>query len=363
MRSFVEGTVVEMKQRASKSLVLGLVVSVCILMLGAGVWDWLARQEASLPYDHTNPVLYDNDEAVDMYTDEYLLALASLGDIKLNGMITSSPIVPYDPYVTVENYERDVSDREALVANAQASGFVKVPDRVRGPMGHLQKPASGRIEDTHPIGATGSWVIVTEARKASAEKPVVVVVGAPLTAEADAYLLDPSIANKMVVAWLGGQNKNMCDYNGWADPWAAYIVLQKLRLVEFPLNKGQAYVPKHQLMDLPNRPLRDYMYRKHHPKNSDPGDIDGDGPPAISLIRPDYPLAVKRVAFKRWVPCSLHMPRAPNDEHEVPAFYAKFVYYLPWSESKDGRALVVERSDPRVATREWWRAITNALSH
>jgi hypothetical protein len=352
-----------LKRPTGTAILVMLALSAGIVALSFGGLNRLAQDKPGLPYDRGNPIVYDNDEAVDMYTDEYLLALASLGEIQLKGVITSSPIEPYDAYVSVANYERDVADRDELAANAKASGFQNIPDRLRGPMGNLHKPASGRIEDTRPIGAPGSRLIVAEAKAASPLKPLVIVAGSPLTAEADAYLLDPSIADKVIVAWLGGQEQNMCDYNGWADPWAAYIVLTKLRLVQFPLRAAPPSVPKRQLLDLPAGPLRDYMYHKHHPTNADPGDIDGDGPPAISVIRPDYVLAVKRIEFKRWVRCSLHMPGALNDEHEVPAFYAKFVYYLPWSRAEEGRALVVERSDPRVATREWWRAIRKVLAH
>jgi hypothetical protein len=115
-------------------------------------------------------VLYDNDGSVDVYTGEYLLALASLGEIELKGMLTSSPIAPYDVYVTAEDYERAVADGEQLVTAAMASHLANVPVRVRGPIGHLPKPASGQIDDTKPIGAAGSWLIVTEARKAG-ERP------------------------------------------------------------------------------------------------------------------------------------------------------------------------------------------------
>ena len=39
------------------------------------------------PYDRTNPVIYDNDNALDVYTDELVMALASAGEIDLRGMI------------------------------------------------------------------------------------------------------------------------------------------------------------------------------------------------------------------------------------------------------------------------------------
>jgi hypothetical protein len=348
----------------SRKLSLIFVFLICVAAIALAVWRWPAGHARPLPYGLSNPVVYDNDEAVDQYTDEYLLSLASLGQIQLKGMITSSSIEPYNFYVPVKDYERMVADREQLVANAKANGYANIPIVLRGPMGNLEKPASGKIEDTKPIGAAGSWLIVNEARKASPEKPLVVVAGAPLTAEADAYLLDPSIADKMVVAWLGGTVRDMCDYNGWADPWAAYIVLQKLRLVQFPVRVGSPQVPKSQLLGLPAGPLRDYMYHKHHPTNGEPGSIDGDGPPAISLGRPDYPLTVKRVVFKRWVPCSMRPVDKPaSGDHVVPGFYARFEYHWPWNDSGTGRVLLVKRSDTSVATDEWWKTVRKALEN
>jgi hypothetical protein len=137
---------------------------------------------------------------------------------------------------------------------------------------------------------------------------------------------------------------NACDYNGWADPWAAFIVLQKLRVVEFPVNVATPQVAKSQLLELPASPLRDSMYKKHHPRNSDPRDEDGDAPPAISLMRSDYPLAMNRVAFKKWVPCN---------GHDVPEV----------EPNREGRTWFVRNSDRQVATEEWWQTIRKALSH
>ena len=47
------------------------------------------RNAVILPYDRTCPVIYDNDDHRDVYTDEYLFALASSGDIELGDIITS----------------------------------------------------------------------------------------------------------------------------------------------------------------------------------------------------------------------------------------------------------------------------------
>jgi hypothetical protein len=131
---------------------------------------------------------FDNDYAND-YVDWYLMALASAGEIRYKGISTSSSVAPYNRHMPAEALDDCVSLRAKIVSIGRASGLRNVPDPVAGTRGHLVKPASGKIEDTKPIDAPGSRQIVREARAATAEKPLVVCVGGPLTAVADAYLL------------------------------------------------------------------------------------------------------------------------------------------------------------------------------
>ena len=330
------------------------------ILIGAGTLLLVGCHRASvqLPYDRTNPVVYDNDSAVDVYTDEYLLALASLGEIQLKGMLTSSSVVPENKWVKVEDYESEVANRQRLTDAARASGLRNVPTPVRGPMGMLQKPASARIEDTKPIDSDGTRLLIDEARKCTPERPLAVIVGGPLTAEASAYLLDPSIADKMVIGWLSWQNHDMGNYNGWADPWAAYITLQKLRLVQFG-DVRPARVLKTDLAKLPSSSFQKFMYDAYLPSNPPgPGDYDGDGPPAIALMRPDYCGRAKSVSFGHF---------KIEDGHEIPAFRRDLLtltrrgFNRVFGVQQTGRVIVVSATDETVATNEWWRAIRAAL--
>ena len=146
-----------------------------------------------------------------------------------------------------------------------------------------------------------------------------------------------------MVAWLGGREGDMGGYNGWVDPWAAYIVLQKLRLVQFPGSVGvedAPSVPKARLMELPNAVLRQWMLAKQHP-NGLPEERDGDAPPAIALMQRKYILQTKRVSFSHWM---------AEYGHELPAL----------KEDPEGRTLVVTQASKDVATKEWWRALKNS---
>jgi hypothetical protein len=299
-----------------------------------------------LPYDRSNPVIYDKDAVANCYTDDYLMALASAGDIRLVGMVTSSSVAPFNPWVSAADFRQWLVQRAEGVDRARRAGFSHLPDPVRGPDRHLERPASGRIEDTRPLGSEGSCLVVREARRAEPGKPLTLVMCGPLTLAADAYLLDPSIADKVVVAWFGGRKRDMGDYNGWADPWAAYIVLQRLRLVQFSVEetgrRAGPLVPKARLLELPPSPLRQWMIEKQH--NGQPGDLDQDAPPAISLMRPDFIRAIRRVSFGGWVRCR---------GRDVPAF----------RDDRNGLASVVTATDQATATAEWWRALKNPKAY
>jgi hypothetical protein len=127
----------------------------------------------------------------------------------------------------------------------------------------------------------------------------------------------------------------MSDYNGGADCWAAYIVSQRLRLVQFPSGQAMPLVPRKRLIELPDRPFRQWLIEKHHPAQG-PHEHDGDGQPAISLMRTDYVVETKRVSFSRW---------GKNDGTEVPT---EFIPY--YKDDPDVNILIVTQADQAVAT-------------
>ena len=242
--------------------------------------------------------------------------------------------------MTELDLEKNVKVRREIVRRGRKSGFRNVPDPVTGTKGHLKKPASGRIADTKPLDSPGSRQIIKQVqRRATAEKPLVICVGGPLTVAANAYLLDNTIADKLIVVFVDGLSRGMYGYNGWSDGWAAYIVLQKLRLVQFTgQSESVSQIPKKRLLELPDSPARDFMIGSTPDVAAPEG--DADGPPAISLMRPDYVKKFKRVSFGGW---------QKRDGHEMPMF----------KDNPCGRAIVVTEVDRKVATEEWFRAIKN----
>jgi len=300
---------------------------------------------SSLPYDSTSPVIYDNDDADDMYTDEYLLSLTSAGNITLKGMITTSggwsqPLFP-DP---VFNFQWDLSGRTEIVGKALRSGMSNLPTPVAGSSVALVPPGSGVIEDTVPIDTPGAHLIVTEAHNATANQPVVVIMGGPPTTLASAYLMDNSITNTVVLSWLsGGPGENdVQNFNDTADLWATTIVDQRFRVVLFgPVFAQAALVDKSLLTNLPNTELRRWMIDKNLPHVNLPGGQDHDGPPAITLMRPDYILTAK--------------PKS------VGGINGNGTLYL--QDDPNGNILMVTAADQSIATAEWWRALSNSAAY
>jgi len=270
-----------------------------------------------LPFDRTCPVIYTNNSNQDCYTDEYLMALASAGDIRLRGIIVC----------TMDALDQTAADRAALVAKARRSGMRNIPDPVLGPGKPFVKPPSGKIEETRPWGSPAGRLIVAEARKATPRKPLVVVSGGPPAAVADAYLLDPSIADRVVVASHEGRTENdVMD----VDPWGVYVVLERFRVVLFgPVTQtAAASVPQARSAKLPEGELRQAMIEKGQP-------TDANGMGAIAVLRADYCLRARRKSVVGWLPDGA----------------------LGLTDDANGRLLVITEADQAVATEEFWRAL------
>lgn len=324
-----------------------------LFILFAAVSQFLLSAEllaVNLPYDNTCPVLYDNDNHDDMYTDEYLLSLASAGNITLKGKITTSggwieSLFP-DP---VFSFQWELSGRSEIVGKALRSGMINAPAPVAGASVSLVKPASGNIEDTVPINTPGTQLIVNEAQNATANKPLVIIMGGPPTTLASAYLLDNSITNRVVLAWVSGGTfdgtgeNQMQNFNDIVDRWATQIIVRRFRTYLFGmifLNYSPV-VSKASLTNLLNTELRQWMIDKELPNAELPGGADHDGSPAVTLMRPDYIVTAKTKSFD-------HADGNGN---------------IFLKDDPNGSVFMVTQVNQSIGTVEWWRALTNSAAY
>lgn len=242
-----------------------------------------------------NPVIYLNDESDDVYVEGYVYALGSNREIDLRGIITSG--VDCTECVSGGRYSdgKIPERRAAWIEAARASGFAYLPDQTLGTQGaRLEKPASGRVEETSRIGSPGSDLLVREAMLATPELPLLVVSGGPITTLADAYLAQPDIAERVVVSWLvGTSSTNLEGWNATIDPWATEIVLRSFRVFVAPLGIGTPEVPLARLSELPDKPLRKLLLSAGRAR---PG-FDLDGPAALIVRLPAFALQVERSSY------------------------------------------------------------------
>ena len=219
------------------------------------------RPSGLLPVDQRNPVILVNDGAYDNWFGEYGVLLANGGGSPLAGIIVNEDSDWPDIETNVGGY-RD------LVAAARASGLTNLPDPISSTGAPLARPASGNIDDTHPNRSEGALLIVSTSKSLGfPDRPLVIATGGALTDVADAYLVDPSVTERVViVSSLGSASKaggGMGVPNGDIDPWADYIVASRFRYVQVSAWYDQLTdVPSSSLSDLPNNALGAWIAAK-----------------------------------------------------------------------------------------------------
>jgi hypothetical protein len=218
-----------------------------------------------LPVDARNPVIIDNDTWEDDWSGEHAALLASTGGLRIAGIIASAS--PYWPDATF-----NATGWGKMVAAARASGLKNIPDVTMSTGLPLVRPASGQVDETTKNDSAGANLIVNLSRELSTpSRPLVVICLVPLTNLADAYLIDHSVVDRVVVVAqlgeLGNPNTTMDGPNGDLDPWADWIVAQKYpRYVQVSAYYPQAGdVTEADLGRLPDNPLGDWM-RDKQPK-------------------------------------------------------------------------------------------------
>jgi len=270
------------------------------------VWNMFpqATDAQSLPI-HYAGVVFDNDDHRDTYTEEMLMLAEHLGILDLKAVMTTYKHREYPTFVT----GREEIRQKAIQANLRVDYTL-----FSGTNHTLTVPASGRIADTEPLDIAGSRFIVKEAKKATSEAPLAVLTGGQLTSVANAYLLDSTIADRVIVVGLFGAPD--IDYNANLDAWAWVIILAKLNVVSFKFREtngdfGRAFlqmplVPKNRLKEtLPFNVFTQWMIDKRHPSQPLP-QKDADGHALAALLDEHYISAYRRWSFQRIDPHTHH---------------------------------------------------------
>jgi hypothetical protein len=204
----------------------------------------------SLPVDERNPIVLLNDSVSDNWQGEYAVLLANGGGPKLVGIVV-------DTSPNWSNITDNVTGWRNLVKAADGSHLQNIPAPYASIGDPLTRPASGVIGDTVANNSEGANRIRDLANEYGLPyRPLVVVTGGRLTDVADAYLIDHSVKDRVVVvSSLGSLTSTggaMGPPNGEMDPWADTIVTARFRYVQVSAFYDQLTdVPASRVSELP----------------------------------------------------------------------------------------------------------------
>jgi hypothetical protein len=288
-------------------------VALLVFMFAAVVAASSVVQCESLPFDRSNPFIWDNDAETDAFSLALVLALANNGDLNLIG-ISQSPH-PFKPAS---------EDFQSIVAAARASGWRNLPDATWNLGGYymtaLAKPASGRVDDTAPLITDPAEMIRDRVLAVgTASKPVVIGTGGALTTVASAYLLalqegrGAEFAQKSIVAasiGIVGLTPLGLEYNAAQDEWALNVVLDRLRVVLAPLDMAMSVGDQQRIWNLidalPNNAMGAALRHVNatYPYDKFAGVVTGDMQPIIAMLYPQegaYFHGTRRVRVNSWI--------------------------------------------------------------
>ncbi len=191
-----------------------------------------------LPVDRHSPVILDNDSWSDNWAGEHAMLMASKGDMTLAGIIVNASKYWPDMAGNLTGWTR-------LVEIARKSGLKNIPDVTVGANATLRVPADKKISSTVALHTPGAQLIVDLSRQlALPGQPLLVITGSQLTNLADAYLIDPTVIDRVIVVASLGLHKDpktvMTGPNGDLDPWADWIVAQRFRYIQVAVLYDQA---------------------------------------------------------------------------------------------------------------------------
>jgi len=269
-------------------LVLSLLLGACGGTLDAG-WD---EPRGKLPVDARNPIVICNDGYSDNWQGEYAMLLANSGGPPLAGIIvTGNGNWP--------DVEENLAGWQQMVDEARQGGLKGIPDPVASEGAPLVQPSDGNIDATVPNQSEGARLILDAADRFSLPyRPLVVVTGATLTDVADAYLMDTSLPERVVVvSSLGTVTSDGAEMgvpNGELDQWADVIVAQKFRYVQVSAYYDQLTdVPSSLLPQLPVNAFTSWIQSKQSDVWDNQLAADQVGVAAVAI--PEFVSSIDRV--------------------------------------------------------------------
>jgi len=292
-----------------------------------------------LHVDKRNPVILINDSWSDNWSPEYAALVTTRGGLQLAGIIVNR--THYWP-----DLDANLAGWRDFVSVAHASGLRGMPDPIGSAGPQLVVPPDRRIASTRPNNSEGARFILRKSQELSLPGlPLVILSCSQLTDIADAYLLDPTVVDRVVVvAQLGSYSESkgsMTGPNGDLDPWADWIVVQHFSYVQIGVNYDQsADVTEADLANLPENAFGTWMSNKRAKLSNLPTAADQETILAVS----DPYFVTSVVPSAADTSAGFNVPRGQG-----PAL-------VP---SESGNVWLVTQIDGTVARTRMWELLTN----
>lgn len=166
-----------------------------------------------------NAVIYDNDVLDDVFEDEWMFCMASLGLMNLKALIVTPVLTDGWGF-----YHPDwIATWEEACRLAAVSGMEHIPPVTVGTEAESEKAGERK-----PSEAARLYVeIINDEYSKHPERPVIVNIGGQGATLASAYCLDPSIAEKCIVYYT-----DLKVYNGHYE-WASKLVARHFRVINW----------------------------------------------------------------------------------------------------------------------------------
>jgi hypothetical protein len=270
-------------------------VGFLLLAVGCGGTLDVGRDvpDGLLPVDHRNPVILYQDDWSGDWLGEYAVLLANNGGPPLAGIVINTSPFWMD-------LETNAAGWTNLLMASRASGLKNLPDVTPSAGGPLTRPPDGQIESTVGNDSAGAELMVRLSRDLSTPtRPLAIVTTTSFTDLANAYFLDRTIVDRVVVVFAAGSyqapNGILNRPNGDMDSWADWIVTQRYQFVHVGTWYDQtADIPDARLSDLPPNAFGTWI------KNKQPQIIDvttaADQVALLSFALPGFTKGVQRAA-------------------------------------------------------------------
>lgn len=190
------------------------ITNFCLVLILFTTFTASAQQKSLLSKDAVKPrsrVMIDNDFGGDRDGLFQLVHHILSPSVEIRGIISSH----YKSGGFSKPSEKTATNGFVTVKELLAT--MKLSDKFLA----YEGSNAGLSSAQQPQVSDGAKAIVKEAMRADTKSPLYIVCGAGLTTIASAYLMEPAIANRITLIWIGGP-----EYNDLAIPPPGYTALE-----------------------------------------------------------------------------------------------------------------------------------------